>query len=305
MRSGLSVTLIILLFIFSGNQVLASILPLANTNQWTYQFRDQSPGITPVDAEVNLELGGVETIDDICIRPLIFGDEQLSLYILNQNEVLVLYGFRGVINQREVEFFFHSGDKVSVYSGVPLAGIEDQFLLQDQIGKQTKLINEQPVNIEWEVRGKEINRVELTESFAGEVASEVETINSGELYTFKFYLYLGPCKIEGGCNVGIFTFTFLPDVGLTNIRLQGDHPEFGGQFDQVFNLLPYPNSAFSLESNESLIGHVPCQSENTDGLQRSKVGNIVNWFNIFLLLVVVLRGFSRSGCILFRMYQSR
>lgn len=302
MRTVFPVISIILLFTFLviERQAFASFLPLASSNEWFYEFKDQSPGITPVVTNEKLELGVLENLGDFCMSPLVFGDEQLSLFLLNLNEQLVLYGFRGLINGREIEFFFHSGDRSSVYSGIPLAGMDELVLLQNQKGRQIREVNEQKITIDWEVRNKTITNELLTESYVGLVNSvSVPPINTGELYTVEFYLYLGPCQIEGGCNAGIFKFTFLDGLGLTEVHLRGDHPEFGGQFDHIFSLLVYPDDAFDLESNENLVEYTSCQTKNRDDLQRAQLGNITNWFNILLLLVVVLRCFHApiSACI--------
>lgn len=299
MRNVFPVILVILFFMLLGieRQALASLLPLANSNQWFYEFIDRSPKEPPVDpiaTELTLSLGELESLGDFCIQPLTFGAGQMSLFLSNQDERLILYGFRGRINERDMEFFFHFGDNPSVFSGIPLAGMEQNILLADQQGKQTRIINEQKIIIEWEVRNKAVTSELLTESYSGSVNSVLNPISTGELYSIEFYLYLGPCGIEGGCNAGIFTFTFLEGLGLTEVHLRGDHPEFGGQFDHIFSLLVEPDNAFALESQQNLVGYTSCPTNNIDDLQRSQLGNIANWFNIFLLVVVVLRGFRAS-----------
>jgi len=293
-RATFTFIAVLLFFSLFSNRLFSSILPLATTNEWVYEFVNRSPGsiLPPSNLSMTMGLSESENFGNLCIQPLAFDANQLVLYFGNQDEVVVLYGFKANINQRNVEFFFNTGDALAVYSGVVLSGLEDSILLEEQKGKQTRLISDQEIKIEWEVRNKSISRELNVQSYTGQVNSVSNTLSAGELFTIEFSLFLGPCSLEGGCNAGIFTFTFLPDVGLTKMHLRGDHPEFGGQFDHIYSLLVEPDDSFNLESVENQVDSVSCQPADKNSLKKSSLGKTANWFNIFLLIVIVLKAFS-------------
>jgi hypothetical protein len=131
-----------------------------------------------------------------------------------------------------------------------------------------------------------------SEDLAGEVNEVPESTNSGEKYRFDFRVNLGPCESEGGCYAADFRFEFIPSVGISKIEVDGDNPVFGGQFSQQYMLVKSAESsdlAYDLLSQENQLPYFACNAPDEGELTRSALGEMINWFNILLLFVVLLR----------------
>ena len=109
---------------------------------------------------------------------------------------------------------------------------------------------------------------------------------ASQKYLFSFRLNLGPCELPQGCYAADFKFEFVPRVGLSSINVEGGIPE-----SQIYTLVESSSAelAFELESSENQIDHFSCTESSSNNLSQSSIGQFVNWFNIVMLFVVVLR----------------
>lgn len=271
------------------------LLPLSPGNQWQFHYYEENKKPGDVGEDITLSLGETERLGDFCLSPLVFGDnKQLELFISNTNERLVFYGFRGQISGEDVGFFFRNGTESSIDSGIDLASIDDnQALLLEQSGKQPSEVNGQTIQLTWIARNKAIQELDNAKSFDGEVAEQSDTVTPpSTAYEFRFDLYLKPCEVETGCFAGRFTLEFMPGLGLTRVTLQGDSPNLGGQYLNIYELVDSSAgaSSYTLDSKSNELSFFSCNALfSEDKLSQAATGSMVFWFTIALLIVVVLR----------------
>lgn len=274
------------------------LLPLDTKNRWYYSFTNSFP---PFDNEQNVEvkLGNLEALGDICIRPMIFDDGRMELLLANHNDRIVLYGFRGSFSDRQVEFLFQDGNTASVYSGILLASRSIHQVEQSQSGHFPAVVNGELIQIEWFA----INKQSYSTSFnganlQGTVAGEPSVVDEGKKVVTSFRLNIGPCELENGCFAADFYFEFIPGLGLSRFQIRGDHPEIGGQVDYLYQFQEVPGTSYFLEADSNQKGYFSCATTDMDNIDAAK-GNLSIWFNIFLVFVVVLKPMSSRSRLLF------
>lgn len=262
----------------------SQLLPLSSLNQWTFVYTDVFEGTSQ---NLNAVLGAEEDVGDLCLPPMLFDNDKLVLYLQNLNDRILLHGFRIKLSSGDFSLFFRDGIVSDVSSGIILASNDFSINLeQEQAGSQQQLIDGEIVNLKWKVSNKQYQTVNNLKTYLGEVSGIDASQSPEKTSELKFYLYIN------NSYIATLDFSFLPGVGLSKMTLQGDHPGLGGQFHHIYELPTSPEKSFYLSSQLNEIVDYSClDSADYSNIAGSNAGVFVNWFNILMLIVVVLEGY--------------
>ena len=260
------------------------LLPLDTQNRWYYDFNSR---FDKEDQDnIKARLGELESLGDFCIRPLVFDSGRIELLLINHNDRIVFYGFRGDLNNKKTEFLFQQGNSATTDSGVLLVAGTNEQVQASQQGHFPIILNDTEVDVEWFASDKEINSVSFSNAnLRGLVADDPIEVDEGDKVLSSFRLDLG---CAASCFAARFLFEFTPGLGLSRFQIVGDHPELGGQVDYQYQLQESPDDAFDLTRSSNQNGYFSCTQETSDDVRLDQ-GKMLIWFNIFLLFVVLLR----------------
>jgi len=261
------------------------LLPLSTENRWYYSFDSWIDG----DDQSNVEarLGELESLGDFCIRPLVFDNGRMELLLINHNDSIVLYGFRGDLNNKKVELLFQKGASATIGSGILLVAGSEELVQESQQGYFPAVLNGKEVQVEWFAINKQISSTSFSNAnLQGSIADEAVSIDEGNKLLSSFRLNLGPCELEMGCFAAYFHFEFIPEAGLSRFRIVGDHPEI-----YIYQFQESPDNAFILKAERNHKSYFSCSAKASDDVSLSQ-GRMLIWFNISLVFVVLLRTLS-------------
>ncbi len=269
------------------------LLPLHVDNLWTFSFTEQvtenNVVVVKPARNVDMQLGELERLGDLCIRPLIFDEDLLKLYVANYDDQIVFYGFTTKIADAPTAFFTQQGRKLGAHTGLVLADSSSaiEVLELEQNGHFSAQLEGKSLRVDWRIADIDISTLVNNKSYDGDVGGNASSVTPAAAWLIQFKLYLSPCDIEGGCYAGDFEFEFLPQIGLSRVVLEGDNENFGGQYKHEYQLLESPQASFDLHSSQNDYQFEACFAEHEE-IRKNNLGSLQPVFNILIVFVVVL-----------------
>lgn len=261
----------------------SKLLPLADGNKWVYEYRESNT----LDAAtiVNAALGDLlEEGDGVCIKPLVFDDAQLTLYLINYNTHIVLYGLELDIPGNPLpqkKFMFKNGETLTPSSGVVIAAMTGTDLSEIASRSGSSITDGEVVS--WEVTDRSSAFVEhpRPKTYIGTVDNTAFNVQIEKGRSSEFSIY------SSGNFIGKIGFVFAPAVGLSLISFTTGDP-----ISYVYKLRENLTTAVELASAEN-VGHFECANVSESSVSRADSGLITYWFMLSWVFVVLLRAFYR------------